>query len=271
MIERLDSPSGGHLYRMANQQDALAVPGATTIIDATMVEPAQLREWSRRQDIRVGIEQGLGIALEVGTGDYPGIGAALDQTEMRGFVAEAIVKAYAERTTTMDAGTAAHEEIAAWLEARGDGCDAEDSAWTAAAAAVVAELDLESWQVEVPGIRLPHYGGTIDLLGTDSTGTLHLVDWKTTDSDYLAEVRYREAVQVAAYSGLQIDVGGDLGLVALDDVRGHVARVASDGRAVLCEVDVDALWLHWTNLLDQYRREMGSDRGWFIKRTRRLP
>ena len=275
MIERSDGPAG-HLYRRAGRADALSLPGATTIIDAELPEPAQLTNWRRRQDARAGIERMVRLVRDDPEGSYPLLATGLhadgvSPLDLGDLVGEALLAADASQAAARDAGTAAHEEIAAFLASVGSGggfAPSSGARWHDAAAAVVDELDLESWDVEVLAIREPHYGGTIDLLGVDSAGGAHIVDWKTTGNDHLAPVRYREAVQIAAYSGLCVDAGGDLALVALEDVRGHVARVASDGRVCLCEVDVEGLWPHWVRLLDRYQATL--DRGWFVRRTRRL-
>ena len=276
-IERLDSPAGGHLYRLADVTDALAVPGATTIIDEQLPEPEQLTAWRRRQDVCAGITKVLRIAqigddvLQRLIDDPP------DQWD--DLVIAALADADTARQATMDAGSRDHDTVAQWLMDRQEGrwaiAPEDGSTWWKAAAAVVNELDLEAWQTEVTGIRLPHYGGTIDLIGWDTAGVCHIVDWKTTDSDHLTPVRYREALQIAAYSGLQtaavstsqVPVGR---LVPFERVRGHVARINQAGEACLCEVDIDALWPKWVRLLEDYQPgQMG--RGWFTKSVRRLP
>ena len=262
MIERLDGPSG-HLYRIGGDANALSVPGVTTIIAAEVPEPTQLTNWRRRQDATAGMETALDTTtLKGGPGAVPAV------------VDEALALADRRQHAAMDAGTAIHTQIAAYLDALavlGPPPQLTVSPWMLGAAEVISALDLHSWQTEVAGVRMPLYGGTIDLLGFDGNGDAHIVDWKTTAGDFLAEARYREALQIAAYAGLEIpDPAGGDGLVSLDVVQGHVARLGGDGRVCLCEVDVVAVWPDWVQILDRYRAAATRDRRWFTRRTRRL-
>ena len=270
MIERLDGPVG-HLYRLTGRDDALSVPGATTILAAELREPDRLTNWRRRQDVAAGVRRVLRQAqiepdMKVLCRYIAAVG---DDT----LVVDALAEADARQATARDAGSAAHDEIATYLAAirDGDAHDHDSSPWCLAAARAVDKLDLDTWHTEVAGIRLPHYGGTIDLVGFDSAGGAHIVDWKTTDSGHLVEARYREALQIAAYSGLQLSGLSDEQDEALATaVRGWVARINAAGEACLCEVDVDRLWPEWVQLLERYERAETLPRGWFLRRTWRL-
>ena len=275
-IERLDG-AGGHLYRVGGDANALSVPGVTTIITAEMPEPERLTNWRRRQDAAAGVRRALRLMREIP--DHPHIaapgrfdaGIIVDPA----LVSDALDDADQRQGWAMDAGSAIHDQIAAFLDQVNspDVCEAEspETQWHVAAARVIEALEIETWQTEVAGVRMPLYGGTIDLLGFDGNGDAHIVDWKTTAGDFLAEARYREGLQIAAYAGLEIpDPAGGDGLVSMDVVSGHVARLGGDGRVCLCEVDVAALWLDWVQTLDRFQAAATRDRRWFIRRTRRL-
>ena len=153
----------------------------------------------------------------------------------------------------LDDGSRIHAEIAADLEA-GRRCQAMT---------VVEMLGLVSWRCEVPGVREGWYGGTIDLLAVDAAGTAHVLDWKTTVGGFPAEARPREALQVAAYSGMLVaGDGGGLVPAAAGLVQCHVARLSADAVAV-STIDVAAAWAEWVELAGRPEPEL-------VERVRRI-
>ena len=99
MIERIDDPKG-HYYR--DPDSGMLLPGVTMILDAVAPEPEALTRYGRRLDAEAGIRTGTTIH-----GDYEEVPAEL--------AAEALGLADARRYQAMAAGTAAHADIAAWL------------------------------------------------------------------------------------------------------------------------------------------------------------
>ena len=267
-VERIDGPAG-HLYRA--EPDAPLVAGVTTILAETVPDPAQLARWRRRQDVECAVDTVLAAVAADGDALAAGLrpdGEPIDRPSWTGDILDA---ADARADATRDAGSAAHTMIAAHLCGDGDG-DAEGHALAAARA--VEWIGLDWWACEVPGIRPGLYGGTIDLVGVDGVGCVHVIDWKTTaDGGFLAAARRRECLQVAAYCGLHTECLQaelqPLGPVVQGRmaVRGWVARLGADGTACVCGVDVAEMWQDWWRLLALRRSAMLSDG---VLSTRRL-
>ena len=247
-IERIDAPEG-HWYRADDDPDGMLLPGVTTILGQMAPTGRALAEWHRRHDA----DAVMDVCM---FHPRPPEG----NPELR---AKALALADTRRQAIMDAGTAGHESIALALGGWNEPEALDHAGYVTGASAVVAHLELVTFEVEVMAIREGRYGGTVDLLGHTEEGRVHLVDWKTrADPDgWISEAWDTEAMQVAAYSGMALPATVD---------ECHVARIAADGRVCLTTVDMDAAWTEWAHLEMRWHRTVARSPRWHVRRVQRL-
>ena len=263
MIERIDDDLG-HYYR--DPDNDMLLPGVTMILDQVAPTPDGLRRYQRRIDAEAGIERLMANLRTNGDAFLTVLDSGRDVEPTPQIVAEALALADAERQAVMQKGTDAHAGIAEWLD-RADSCESMDPGagnHRAGALRAIERLELVEWATEVQAIRPGRYGGTADLVGVDRHGRVHVVDWKirTEADEWLAEAWPREAVQVAAYSGLHLPQGA----VA----AAHVVRLDAVGGAVLSTVDLVRCWAVWARYEQQWRQTAALEKGWHLSRVQRL-
>ena len=255
-IVRIDAPEG-HWYRRSDDPDGVLLPGVTTILGQMAPTGRALAEWQRRHDADAVMDVCLTNPRPLGAGP-----------EVRRV---ALALADSRREAIMDAGSEGHDTIAialdGWIESDEALGETGHLGYVVGASGVVEYLGLVTFETEVLAIREGRYGGTIDLLGTDAAGRVHLVDWKTRadDDGWLSEAWDTEAMQVAAYSGMTLPARHR---ETVDEC--HVARITADGRVCLTTVDMDAAWTEWAHLEMRWHRTVARSPRWHVRRVRRL-